>query len=270
MKRPISIVLATLLCLLVLSVSDCVLASSGVLRFGSRGEEVRLLQQQLNERGYLDHQPTGYFGPLTTQAVFGFQLDYCLKVDGMVGPQTLEALRNNGEELPPADDPETDNKPVEVPETGVYLDWFSEAQYIFKEGDVALITDVDTRLSFKIMRTFGHEHADVETLTAEDSEVVKDIWGGWSWERRAVIITVNDRHVAASMTAMPHAGRDGEPALKTIASRSGGYGRGANLDRIKGNDMDGVMCLHFKNSNLHKNDKPEPRHQAMIKKAAGL
>jgi peptidoglycan hydrolase-like protein with peptidoglycan-binding domain len=117
MKRPISIVLATLLCLLVLSVSDCVLASSGVLRFGSRGEEVRLLQQQLNERGYLDHQPTGYFGPLTTQAVIGFQLDYCLKVDGMVGPQTLEALRNNGEELPPADDPETDNKPVEVPET---------------------------------------------------------------------------------------------------------------------------------------------------------
>lgn len=270
MRKFFGIISFIVIFLLMLSVLQPAYAFSSLLRFGSRGEEVTLLQQLLGEKNYLDHEPTGYFGPLTMQAVINFQLDYGLKVDGIAGPETYRALTDTGIESPEENVQKAKEGRLEVPETGEYLDWFEEAQYIFKEGDIAKVTDVDTRLTFQVMRTFGHEHADVETVTAEDTAILKSIWGDWSWERRAVIVSVNDRHIAASLTAMPHAGRDDFPALQTVSSRSGGYGRGTNLDKVKGNDMDGVMCMHFKNSKLHKNNNTDADHQAMVKKAAGL
>lgn len=270
MGRSIRIVTVVIICLIVLTVYQPAHAFDSLLKFGNRGEEVTQLQQLLNQRGYLDHEPTGYFGPLTSQAVIGFQLDHGLKVDGIAGPETYEALTDPDLQPTEKNSDDTTAQSVEAPETGEYLDWFEEVQYIFNEGDIATITDVDTRLTFQVMRTFGHEHADVETITQKDTEVLKSIWGDWSWERRAIIVSVNDRHIAASLTAMPHAGKDDAPALKTIPSRSGGYGRGTNLDRIKGNGMDGVLCLHFKNSKLHKNNNTDEQHQSMVKKAAGL
>jgi hypothetical protein len=269
-RKLVRIISVIAVCLLILSISQPAYALSSILKFGSRGEEVAQLQKLLNERAYLDHEPTGYFGALTAQAVINFQLDYGLKVDGIAGPETYGALTSADISLPVKDDSETGDAQTETPETGEYLDWFEEAQYIFKESDIATVTDVDTRLTFQVMRTFGHEHADVETVTEKDTAILKSIWGDWSWERRAVIVSVNDRHIAASLTAMPHAGKDDAPALEIIPSRSGGYGRGTNLDLIKGNDMDGVLCMHFKNSNLHKDNKSDAQHQDMVKKAAGL
>lgn len=254
----------TLFALIVLHTSSA-FAIGSILKFGSRGPEVTHVQQLLIQKGYLNHEATGYYGPLTTQAVIKFQNDYNLVIDGIVGPQTYKTLTQAQPGSPP-----TNNAPSSKPRVGEYLDWFKEVQYLFPLGSVATVTDVDTGLSFKVMRTFGHQHADCETLTKEDTAVLKAIWGGWSWERRAVIVTVGSRHIAASATAMPHAGNDKLPALKTVASRSGGYGRGTNLDRIKGNGMDGVICIHFKNSTLHKNNKKDPDHQKMVKKAAGL
>jgi hypothetical protein len=265
MGRTRKIVLSIVLCTLILSVPFSARAAASVLKFGSKGPDVTLLQELLIEKGYLNCEATGYFGPLTTQAVVSFQRDNNLTVDGIAGPETFKALTSE-QPLPSR----RENKGKKVPKVGEYLDWFDEVQYIFKIDTVAIVTDVDTGLSFKVMRTFGHEHADSETLTAEDTAILKSIWGGWSWERRAVIVTIGDKHIAASAVAMPHAGRDKYPALKTISSRSGGYGRGTNLDKIKENGMDGVICIHFKNSKLHKNDKVDPQHQKMVKKAAGL
>ncbi|MBA1334621.1 MAG: hypothetical protein HPY66_2525 [Firmicutes bacterium] len=253
------------LCVMVFSLPVSASAMNSILKFGSEGSDVTLLQELLIEKGYLDCEATGYYGPLTTQAVMNFQTDYNLVVDGIAGPQTFEALMN-GQAMPPGEEEGSS----EIPEVGEYLDWFDEVQYIFKDGTVAVVTDIDTGLSFKVMKTFGHEHADSETLTAEDTAILKKIWGGWSWERRAIIVSIGDKHIAASATAMPHAGNDKYPALQTISSRSGGYGRGTNLDKIKGNDMDGVICIHFKNSRLHKNNAIDPDHQKMVKKAAGL
>jgi hypothetical protein len=261
-KRLLVFVMA---CLLVLTCVSPAMANNSLLKFGSRGQEVTMLQKSLAEKGFLDHEATGYFGPLTAQAVIKFQRYYNLTVDGIAGPETFAKLA----EVQPLTD-EEQKALGEMPNSGEYLDWFEEVQYIFKMDSVATVTDIETGLSFDVMRTFGHEHADCETLTAQDTKVMKSIWGDWSWDRRAVIVTAGDRHIAASATAMPHAGRDKSPALETISSRSGGYGRGTNLDKIKGNDMDGVICIHFRNSHLHKNDKTDPQHQAMVKKAAGL
>ncbi len=62
-----------------------------LLRRGSRGEPVRLLQQHLTSLG-LTLVDDGIFGRLTDGAVRAFQHAAGIKVDGVVGPQTLAAL----------------------------------------------------------------------------------------------------------------------------------------------------------------------------------
>lgn len=143
-------------------------------------------------------------------------------------------------------------------------DWFSTAQYILKRGDTALITDVETGRSFYIVRTYGTNHADVEPLTQEDADAIWQIWGGWSWTRRAVTVTVDNVVMAASMAAMPHAGLDSQPANAYVSGRSGGYGYGQNLDAIKGNGVDGHMDLHFSGSRTHTSNRVNSDHQNMV------
>ena len=150
------------------------------------------------------------------------------------------------------------------------MDWFKEVQYLFPVGKQAIVTDLNTGISFNVKRTFGHQHADCETLTKEDTAALLSIWGEWSWERRPVIITVGNKQIAASCIGMPHAGRDDHTALDTVPNRSGGFGRGINLDTIKNNSMNGHICIHFKNSTSHSNNKPDAKHQENVKKAAGL
>ena len=57
-----------------------------LLRVGSRGEQVKKLQQALN----IDAD--GRFGPGTKKAVMDFQRDNGLEVDGMAGPETLAKI----------------------------------------------------------------------------------------------------------------------------------------------------------------------------------
>ena len=98
---------------------------------------------------------------------------------------------------------------------------------------------------------------------------MKKIYGGtWSWERRAVIVEVDGLKIAACMTGYPHAGSDKYAANRTLSSRSGGYGRGTNLDAVKGNNMSGVFDIHFIGSRNHYNNKVDSKHQALVREAA--
>ncbi|MGE5677429.1 MAG: hypothetical protein ACM3ZR_05160, partial [Pseudomonadota bacterium] len=135
---------------------------------------------------------------------------------------------------------------------GEYLDWFKEVQYIFKNGDIATVTDLDTGKSFKVSRLYGRNHADVEPLTAEDTKIMKSIYGSWSWDRRAIIVTIEDskgvlRNIAGSMNGMPHGG-----------------------ESIKNNNFKGQFCIHFKNSRTHSGNRLDSGHQSAVKRAAGL
>ena len=65
-----------------------------LLTKGDRGPNIVTLQKKLNII------PDGIFGPATEKAVFRYQLDKQLKVDGIVGPQTwamLELSKPNGD-----------------------------------------------------------------------------------------------------------------------------------------------------------------------------
>ena len=62
------------------------------LRIGSRGEDVRILQENLRQLGFLNDAADGIFGTNTNAAVRSFQKAQGLSVDGVVGAGTWAAL----------------------------------------------------------------------------------------------------------------------------------------------------------------------------------
>lgn len=130
---------------------------------------------------------------------------------------------------------------------GELIDW-SNINDLFPIGSNATLQDFETGHTFRIHHLFGTNHADCEPLTAEDSYIMKQVFGGeWSWERRAAILWLDGRPVACSMAGMPH---------------------GTSQD-IYGNDFDGMFDLHFLNSRTHGTNRVDPDHQAMVRRAAG-
>lgn len=240
-------------------------AASQVLRKGSRGSQVTALQSRLISAGYLKTQATGYYGDLTEQAVRNFQSRNGLKADGIAGPRTIEALNR----VSSSTSVSTRSTSASTNTQNYLVPWFTEASQILTIGTVATVYDIGTGKSFRIKRTYGHNHADVEPLTARDTAVMKSVFGGkWTWDRRPVIVTVGSRKMAASLAGMPHAGVDSQPANRVVSSRSGGYGRGINYDAVKNNDVCGHFDLHFLGSRTHGTNRVDARHQEMVRRAA--
>ncbi len=93
-KRIISIISISLVFILFISYNiffrnDTVDALS---KYGSRGEEVRQIQTKLKRWGYYDGNVDGIYGSQTLAAVKYFQRKNGLKVDGIAGKNTLEAM----------------------------------------------------------------------------------------------------------------------------------------------------------------------------------
>jgi hypothetical protein len=63
----------------------------------------------------------------------------------------------------------------------------------------------------------------------------------------AVILEIDGRKVAASMSFMPH-----------------------DREYIGGNGINGHFDVYFDKSIRHKDGKPDPSHQAQVERAAGL
>jgi peptidoglycan hydrolase-like protein with peptidoglycan-binding domain len=71
-----------------------VAAPSSTLKPGDQGASVKLLQRALARLGYSPGTIDGQYGPSTTQAVSRFQRAKGLTEDGILGPNTLQALTN--------------------------------------------------------------------------------------------------------------------------------------------------------------------------------
>ncbi|RBP39898.1 peptidoglycan-binding protein [Garciella nitratireducens] len=65
-----------------------------LLKYGTRGEDVRNLQNTLNSLGYNAGSADGIFGKNTKNAVMSFQKNNNLSADGIVGPATLSKLNS--------------------------------------------------------------------------------------------------------------------------------------------------------------------------------
>ncbi|HEX4323944.1 MAG TPA: peptidoglycan-binding domain-containing protein [Gaiellaceae bacterium] len=68
-------------------------APAQTLKPGDTGSQVTLLQQALNKLGFSSGKPDGVYGPSTQNAVEQFQAASGLNADGIVGPQTLAAIK---------------------------------------------------------------------------------------------------------------------------------------------------------------------------------
>ena len=73
-------------------VSEAGEAESTLSKYGSRGTEVRNIQQKLKNWGYYSGEVDGIFGSRTLAAVKAFQKKNGLTVDGIAGPNTLRAM----------------------------------------------------------------------------------------------------------------------------------------------------------------------------------
>lgn len=216
---------------------------SRTLKAGMRGNDVIVLQQKLNAAGFNVGIADGIFGLNTQKAVQSFQQSQGLTLDGIAGRQTFFAL--DGQAVIAADQMSSRSGQRLV---GEMVPW-SDVNLIFPRGALATVTDVETRLSYQIKRYVGTNHADCEPLTAEDTAIMKKIYGGqWSWTRRAIIVTVNGRQLAASQNGMPHA---------------------SHLDSLSNNNFAGHFCIHFLGSKTHSSSNVDAKHQQMVKKAAG-
>lgn len=264
-KYAFAVVLSTILFCQSMSVS----AASNTLKHGMRGESVTQLQQDLKKLGFFSEDPTGYYGEITTGSVKRLQAKYGLETDGIAGEQTF-ALVNKLMRGTSSVQTLNSRGGVDKREQDNYLMlWFGGVDKFFEKGDIATVYDIETGLSFKAKRTYGYNHADCEPATADDTAIMKKIYNGqWSWSRRAVIVTVNGRKIAASMAGMPHAGVESARADTYVGSRSGGYGRGANLDAVKGNMMSGHFDIHFLGSKTHGSNRVDTAHQLKVKEAA--
>lgn len=65
-------------------------------KYGSTGEEVKAIQKKLKAWGYYNGDVDGIYGSKTYNAVKKFQKKNNLKVDGIVGENTLKALGISG------------------------------------------------------------------------------------------------------------------------------------------------------------------------------
>lgn len=265
------------------------------LTLGSRGASVTAVQGYLVSLGLLAGRPDGVYGPRTREAVRSFQRQQGLVADGVVGPSTLDRLRQaaggrtvvhrvsrgdtvygiarrygtsadrvialNGltrpEFLRPGQTlmvpargealPEGSARLPEAPVTpgSVELLSWPEVNRLFPRGTEAKVIDVGTGRTFRVRRIQGTNHADSEPLDFADTEVMRAAYGGrWSWDRRAVVVEVAGRRIAASMNGYPHG--------------TGHYQR---------NGFKGHFCLHFLGSRTHGSRVVDPAHQAAVQAA---
>lgn len=209
--------------------------ASNILKKGMRGAAVRDLQQELRKRNFMVATATGYFGDVTVGAVKAFQRKAGLSQDGIVGEKTYELIFG--------DNDITTTIASMFGITGeVKKSTWDEIAKVFKKGTTATVTDVKTGKQFKVRRFGGWWHADVEPLTAADTAIMKSIYNGtWSWDRRAIWVTIGSRTYAASQNGMPH-----------LVS--------PNPD----NNFPGHFCIHFNDSLVHETGKECPRHQYCV------
>lgn len=239
---------------------------------GTTQLDVKTIQQALDAEGFFDHDEyTAYYGDITEEGVKAFQTEYGIESDGIVGTETIDKFV----ELGYVDNNVSISRAgSRVGSTKLYgnpISWYDVRDTFDRQESILLIEDFYTGVTFQVMMTYGSNHLDIETLTVEDTETVKALWGGeFNWERRPVLVHFEGNVYAASMNGMPHAGLDSQPEGEWVDGRSAGFGYGYNFDAVKGNGIDGHFCLHFKDSKLHTKDKVDSRHQEAVMIAAGL
>lgn len=228
-------------------------ATYRILRRGDTGEDVTRLQTELSRLGFLAAgEITGVYTTATIEAVKAYQRISALTVDGVAGPLTQHKLYGTV--------PVGTNNPGGTVSPNMYpveKELWTVVNTVWQRGVTAVLTDVQTRLSYRAKRWAGGSHADVEPLTAADTVIMCRIYGVKNsqeiaekdlWQRKPFWVTVNGHTYAASIYGVPH-----------------NYPAG---DTIPNNDFNGQFCVHFVGSTTHTNPNVvDPNHAKAIQEA---
>ncbi|MDD4079971.1 MAG: peptidoglycan-binding protein [Eubacteriales bacterium] len=230
-------------------------ASYRRLEIGSSGEDVTRLQRELNRIGYLESAYiSGIFDAQTRESVKLYQKAMGLIVDGIAGNDTQHKLFNTVPE--DTYEPGTGGtvSPTIYPVEKAL--WETDVKTFWARGETAILTDVRTKISFRVKRHEGGLHADVEPLTAADTAAMCRVYGVQNaqeileknlYQRRPVWITLKGRSFAASIYGVPH-----------------NYPAG---DFIPDNNFNGQFCVHFVGSKIHSSGTVDNDHQKAITEA---
>ena len=155
-----------------------------------------------------------------------------LHQDGVAGKNTIAAMF--GEKV-------TETQTTLTTER---LNWFKGGQNVIPKGAVFTVKDCKTGKTFQCRRWSGSNHMDSEPLTASDAAIMREIYHGYSWHRRAVLVKYNGHVYAASMNGMPH-----------------------GTQTITNNGFEGHFCIHFYRSKTHGTKKVDSNHQNCVSTA---
>lgn len=210
---------------------------------GDSGSNVTKLQQALELLGYYSGDIDGDYGAKTVSAVKRFQKNRGMNQDGIAGATTIRILfgGTTSSTTKSSSSSSSSDSSAKTYKT-LTLDWFADdVSSLFPKKSHFVIKDVRTGKTFNAVRWSGVNHMDTEPATAEDTAIMKKIFGGtWSWDRRPILILFKGKVYAASMNGMPH-------GTSTI-----------------NNDFGGHFCIHFKNSMTHGTKKVDPDHQKNV------
>lgn len=216
------------------------------LSTGMKCRAVTQLQIALKNKGFFYPAANGVYGKATKAAVSKFQSTVNLDADGIAGPQTLLVLLGVTGASNLWNNYRTEMAAQETQKSGqVYLeDWFGGMEKM-TEMEPFEVIDVRTGIHWNMERFGGWWHADVETMTKEDTEAMTKAWGGeLNPTRRPVWVEIGGKYYAASLMGYVH-----------------------NTDTIGSNGMDGQICMHFRGSKIHGSGRIDEAHQACIQEA---
>jgi len=214
------------------------LATSVTMKEGDVSSSVKEMQQKLIALGYLTGTADGNFGPRTYRAVVEFQKANALKADGVAGKQTIAALNsaqisNNGVSGPANNAPTVTTAPdasvslgttVRVSaENVVYEYWYSTVRNACRKYPYCTLYDPETGISWQVhMFSYG-KHAEIEPLTAADTEKMYQVCGYQDWTPKPVWVIFADGTIRIATThSVPH-----------------------EVQHITSNNFAGHSCLHF-------------------------
>ena len=207
---------------------------------GSKGDEVTAMQRALKSLNY-PLEVDGSFGPTTKAAVKLFQGTNGLSADGVAGQATLSLLYSGNAKAysGSAESGSTSSGGTVASNAGAsamgsftgangkkiqLLHWFDEVKPSLKTGQNLTVYEPSSGITFTLYVMSRGRHADVEPLTASDTEKMMQAWGGEeTWTPKAVYIGLPDgRWTMATMHNVAHGSQT-----------------------ISGNNYDGQNCVHF-------------------------
>ena len=203
-------------------------APDNILKEGSKGSDVKALQNKLIELGYLSGKADGVYGSKTTEAVKAFQRASKLTADGVAGEKTiskLEGTTKTGTTTTTTTTTTTSTSTsTKVSASSVqYSSWYDTVKAVAKKYPYATIYDYSTGISWQIHIFSVGAHADYEPVTANDTAKMLKAFGGNTWNPKSVWVKFSNGSVYLGSThSMPH-----------------------DVQHNKDNNFEGHSCLHF-------------------------